>query len=145
MEELTTHIKSYFGLKKESVRKIEELFKEENISKGTLHTRQSQYNSSLSFIKRGFMRISALSDGREITLWVAAEGEFVTDLSGVVFGQPARWNIHAMTDCELFTIYAADYRKINEVLPEWAQLEKAFLAKCFATLEDRVFSFLSIQ
>lgn len=145
MEELTTHINNYFGLKNDSVKKIEELFKKEYIIKGNLHTRQGQYNTSLSFVKKGFLRVCAPFDGKEITQWIAKDGEFVADLSGLMFGQPARWDIQAITDCELFTIHASDYQRINEILSEWAQLEKAFLARCFAVLEDRVFSFLSMS
>lgn len=57
----------------------------------------------------------------------------------------ARWNIQALSDCELYVIDSDDYQKIGEVVTKWAELEKLFLAKCFTILEDRVLQHLSLS
>src|SRR5690606_9106922 len=69
---------------------------------------------------------------------------FVTDLSSLLFAAPARWNIEALTDAELFTISGTQYKSIGNLVPNWHELEKLFIAKCFTFLEDRVFTHLSI-
>jgi hypothetical protein len=68
----------------------------------------------------------------------------VTDLSSFVFQQAARWNIQALTDCELNIIDSKDYQKFGQVIPRWTELEKLFVAKCFTVLEDRVLQHLSM-
>ena len=62
------------------------------------------------------------------------------DLSSFIFQLPARWNIQALTDCELYIIDKKDYQKIGQVVPSWTELEKLFIAKCFIVLEDRDYS-----
>ncbi|MEM9528663.1 MAG: cyclic nucleotide-binding protein, partial [Bacteroidota bacterium] len=56
----------------------------------------------------------------------------------------ARWNIQALETCTLATLPAEHYQQISKLVPNWESLEKQFLARCFSTLEDRVFSFLSL-
>ena len=68
----------------------------------------------------------------------------MVDLSSFVFHQSARWNIQALTDCELYVIDNKDYQKIGQVFPRWTELEKLFIAKCFTVLEERVLQHLSM-
>lgn len=51
--------------------------------------------------------------------------------------------IQALSDCELFVIHKSEYARIGQAVPRWAELEKAFLARCFTVLEDRVVSHLA--
>ncbi len=145
MEQLEAYIATYFGFEDQNLKNLAELFQEESLKKGDVHTRAGQFNSSLSFIKKGYLRVFSIHKGKEITQWISSEGEFITDLSGLMFNQPARWEIQALTDCELFTINTTNYRRVSELIPEWIEMEKMFVAKCFATLEERVFSFLSLS
>jgi len=145
MNELETYIKSYFAINNKHLEKLSSLFTIDTISKGDFHTKTGSYKSNLSFVKSGFFRIYSYHGGKEITQWISAKGEFVTDLSCILFENPARWNIQALTDCEVYSISTQQYHKIGEIVPEWNKLEKLFLSKCFLTLEDRVFSFLSLS
>lgn len=145
MKELKFYIDSYFDIKNQHADLLLEFFNEETLKKGELHTRAGQYNSGLSFVRKGCLRVFAHQEGKEVTQWISTEGEFVADLSGLMFRQPAKRNIQALTDCKLFTINASGYARIAEIVPEWVSMEKMFIAKCFATLEERVFSFLSLS
>ncbi len=124
---------------------MSEFFIREKMEKGTSFATAGKACKSLSFISNGYMRIFNYSDGKEVTQYISSAGEFVTDLSSLVFNTPARWNIEALTDCELYSISRADYQRIGQLVPEWPHLEKLFLAKCFLFLEDRVYSFLSMS
>lgn len=145
MQELEVYIESYFGLKGTWANKLADLFTETNLAAGAYFTQQGKYDQQLSFIREGCLRVYAYSESKDkhITQWISSSGEFITDLSALVFNTPSRWNIQAVTDCKLYTISGEQYRKIGEWVPEWDELEKLFIAKCFLTLEDRVFSFLS--
>lgn len=144
MRELEIYIQSYFGIHPDDLKKIANLFVEEKMAKGDFYSKQGRNCQKLSFIKSGFLRIYSEANEKEITQWISFQGYFLADLSSLIFETPARWNIRALTDCELYTISREDYQRIGKLIPDWNRLEKLFLAKCFITLEDRVFSHLSM-
>ena len=143
MNSLILLIKEYFNCPEEKAISINRFFKEKTLSKNDFHTREGQFNSEMSFIISGFTRIFRIYEGVEHTQWISGEGEPVTDLGGLMFGKPARWNIQAITDCRIYSISAYDYQQLGNLIDGWHQIEKMFLARCFMTLEDRVFTFLS--
>ncbi len=144
MTELEQYINSYFGISKEDLGKITNLFKQEVLQKEDFFAREGEYCNKLSFVKSGYLRVYAFKEGKDITQWISGPGYFLTDLQSLVFDQQARWNIQCLSDCELYTISKENYRQIGKHVEKWDHLEKLFLAKCFLTLEDRVFSFLSM-
>ncbi|MCB0734072.1 MAG: Crp/Fnr family transcriptional regulator [Flavobacteriales bacterium] len=145
MNELQSYIRSYFGVDVDDLAKLEELFRVQDLTKGAFHTKIGNRHSDLSFVRSGYLRVYTTFRDKEVTQWIASPGEFITDLSCLMFEQPARWNIEALTDCELFTIYRSDYHSIHHRIPDWDRLEKLFLSKCFVSIEERVFSFLSLS
>ena len=145
MKELEFYIKSYFGiLQQEDLKRIISLFKPGAIKKGDFYLKSGQACEKLSFIQSGFLRIFVAAEEKEVTQWISTKASFVTDLSSLVFGSPSRWTIQALTDTELFTISREDYNRIGKLVPQWHELEKLFIAKCFTMLEDRIFSHLSM-
>jgi len=145
MKELEVYISSYFGANQQYSKELSTFFKETTLKKDELHTKLAQHNASMSFIRKGDLRVYSYHEGKEITQWISCQGEFVADLSSMVFQSPARWNIQALTDCELYSISAADYQRIATIIPEWEHLEKLFLAKCFVILEERVKGFIALS
>lgn len=55
------------------------------------------------------MRVYASTGEKEITQWISTKGYFITDLSSMQFKTPARWNIQALSDCNLYTIHQKEY------------------------------------
>ena len=145
MTELELYLNSYFGIKEDSLTQLAKLFKPTELKKTEFFCEANKKCDALSFIKSGTLRVFLNLENKEVTQWICSKGEFTTDLSSLIFDTPARWNIQALTDCELYTIKKEDYLKIGSLVPEWNELEKLFLSKCFLTLEDRVFSFLSMS
>ena len=119
MNELQQYIQSYFGVPNEALSELANLFVPTTLKRGDFHTKSDSYHSNLSFLSHGFIRIYAIYEGKEITQWISTPGEFVTDLSCARFDLPARWDIQAITDCELYTISADNYRKIGSLIPGW--------------------------
>jgi CRP/FNR family transcriptional regulator, anaerobic regulatory protein len=145
MTELEQYIQSYFGvLQVEDVARITDLFKSATLKKGDYYLKSGRPCLQLSFIQSGLLRIFAHTEEKEVTQWISTKGYFVTDLSSLVFETPARWTIQALSDVELYTISREDYIRLGKILPQWHQLEKLFLAKCFTILEDRIFAHLSM-
>lgn len=143
LEQLESYIQNYFGLEQEELQKISQLFRTENVKRGDFYLKKSTPCNKLSFVRSGQFRIYTQSPDKEVTQWIATAGYFITDLSALCFKSPARWDIQALTDGELFTIDRQNYERIGEIVKSWHQLEKLFLAKCFSILEDRIHALLS--
>lgn len=143
MTDLESYIKTYFGIAESDLEKIASLFEPKILAKNEYFTKPGKYMVSLSFVKSGFLRVYDIVGNKDITQWISSKGEFITDLGALIFKVPARRYIQAITDCEIYSLSYTDYKKIGNVVPQWTDLEKLFIAKCFISLEDRVFSFLS--
>lgn len=146
MIEFNEIIKANFGiLTTEEMEILRSSFYEEELTKNDFFTQTDKYCKKLSLVKSGLLRIYRLSDGREITQWISIPNYFVTEISSFFFDQPSRLSIQALTTVKLLTIDKNSYSDLSKKLPKWKEIETQFIAKCFATLEDRVFSHLSLS
>lgn len=145
MTELEKYIKASFGVNQEELTSIGSFFKPLNLSKGDYFLKAGRYSDRLGFLQSGIIREFVLIDHAEVTKWISTKGHFVLDLSSFIFQIPARWNMQALTDCELFVIEKDDYTKIGRTVPSWPAMEKLFLSKCFIVLEDRILQHLSLS
>ena len=146
MKEIESYIEAYFGIGGNDLSSVGQLFTNTTLKKNEYLLKMDQFAQSIHFVKSGYLRVYAYSESgeKEITQWISNHGMFITDLSSFIFGTPSRWNIQALSDCELYTISREDYQSISNLVQNWAELEKLFIAKCFVTLENRVFGQLSM-
>ncbi|MFM2228706.1 MAG: hypothetical protein RL664_2049 [Bacteroidota bacterium] len=145
-ETLNVYISTYFGVTdEEQLKFINQLFVSKHFSKGEFLAEQDKLCNDLAFVENGFMRMHTLVDGNEITQWISGPGHFATELQSFIFDTPSRWNIQAISETSIFSISKENYQRVCDTIPLWNQLEKAFLIKCFTTLENRVFSHLSMS
>ncbi len=144
MTELEKYIQTYFGVSTDDLTQISAFFKPITLKKGDYFLKTGNQSDRLGFVQSGIIREFVCKDDKEVTKWISTKGYFVVDLSGFIFQRPARWNIQALTDCELYVIDSKDYQKIGQVVSRWAVLEKLFIAKCFTVLEDRIITHLSM-
>jgi CRP-like cAMP-binding protein len=143
---LNIYISTYFGVTDiDQLNYINQLFELKEIPRGEFLLEQEKICDDLAFVENGFMRMHTLVDGNEITQWISGPGHFATELQSFIFDTPSRWNIQAISDTNIFTISKENYQRVCETIPLWNQLEKAFLIKCFTTLENRVLSHLSMS
>ncbi len=144
MSELERYIQSYFGVTQEDLALISSYFERVTLKKGEHYLRAGQHADRLGFVQSGIVREYVQVGDREVTKWISTQGYFVVDLASFLFDRPARWNIHALTDVELYVIKKQRYRQIADAVPRWPELEKLFIARCFTVLEDRVVTHLSM-
>ena len=144
MTELEKYIQTYFSVTRDDLIKISAFFKPISLKKGEYYLRTGRHSDRLGFVQSGIIREFVIINDREVTKWISTKGYFVVDLSSFTFHVTARWNIQALTDCEIFIIDSKDYQKIGQVVPGWTELEKLFIAKCFTVLEDRIVTHLSM-
>jgi CRP-like cAMP-binding protein len=140
---LTELLQKNFRLSPAKATEVATLFREDELAKGDYFLRRGQTVRKLAFPQSGHLRGWAPAGDKDITQWIFTPNYFVADLNPLFFGTPARWNIQALEDCQLWTLPEENYLRMAEVVPKWETLEKEFLARCFMTLEDRVFGFLS--
>ena len=145
MTDLQSYIASYFGASQEDLDLIANHFVKTDLKKGSFFIREGQYCDKLSFIRQGYIRVSAQSGTKEVTQWIGSKGYFLTDLSSFIFKKRARWQMQALSDCQFYTIYQTEYEQLKRLVPNWVEIEKNFIAGCFVMLEDRIFSQLSLS
>lgn len=145
MTELEKYIQTNFGVGTDDLTKISAFFKPVTLNKGDFYLKAGKYSDRLGFVQSGIIREFIAVGDKDVTKWISTKGYFAVDIHSFYFRQPARWNIQALTDCELYVIDIADYQKIGQLIPRWTELEKLFIAKCFAVLENRVLQHISLS
>lgn len=145
MTEIEEYIKTYFSGTHEELKLIGSLFNPYVLKKGEYFLRAGNHSDKLGFVKSGIIREYTNIENKEITKWIASTGYFTVDISSFIFHHPARWNLQAVSDCELFVLNKKDYEQIKKQISNWDELEKKFIVKCFSVLEDRIIMHLSMS
>lgn len=145
MTELEKYISGYFAVDKEEAAAIAALFRPEQLRKGDYYLKAGRYCDRMAFVQAGIVREYVIVNDKEVTKWISTPGYFVLDLAGFLFRQPSRWNIHALTDCELLVLDRQDYERMPSIIPGWPELEKLFIARCFTILEERVLTLIALS
>ncbi|MCP1386318.1 Crp/Fnr family transcriptional regulator [Runella salmonicolor] len=139
------YIQSYFGIPPETVTEIVSYFQPMTLGKGEYFLKEGAKCDKMGFVQSGIMREYLIEEqGREVTKWISTSGYFVVDIAAFLFHSPARWNLQALSDCELLVIHQKDYAQIGQKIPQWTELEKLFIARCFTILEQRIVTHLSL-
>jgi len=139
---LEKYLAEYFLLPKVVMQAVMEKFHREELVKGDYFIKVGRPAQKLGFIESGLVRIFAASKEKEVTQWVSTPGYFITELSSFVFQQPSRLNLQALEDCVIWSITKDDHHQLCKDFPQWNEVDKKFIAKCFVILEDRIFSHL---
>lgn len=144
MNLLSQSIQATFAVNAEELERIKRSFVPEALDKGEFFLRKGRTGERMAFIQSGLLRVYDTVDDKEITQWIATPGYFMTDIAAFSFGVRARWEIQALTPCELYIISREDYVGLGKAIPAWNDIDRRFLAKCFAMMEDRIFGFISL-
>jgi CRP/FNR family transcriptional regulator, anaerobic regulatory protein len=144
MTALEQYIQATLGVAEADLATISSLFKPVQLKKGDHFLRAGRRSERLGFVQEGLLREYAMHGQKEVTKWISTPGYFAVDLSSFLFDRPARWTIEALADTELHVIERADYGRIGTLVPDWPELEKRFIAKCFTVLEERVLMHLAL-
>jgi CRP/FNR family transcriptional regulator, anaerobic regulatory protein len=144
--EFEKYLQSYFGIPQNTIGEIVPFFEKRTLKKGDFFLKEGRYSDKLAFVQQGIVREFLIDDkGQEVTKWISTKGYFLVDIASFLFQQPARWNLQALTDCELLVIDKEDYAKIGHIVSKWHELEKMFIARCFTILEQRIVTHLSLS
>jgi CRP/FNR family transcriptional regulator, anaerobic regulatory protein len=138
--ELQQAIRRFIALDEESLQDIASCFKPLHLAKGTYWLKAGQICTQVGWVKEGLLRTWYEVDGEEITHWISEEGYFDTSLSSFSFKTPSRWNLQAITDCELLVLDCDDHRQLLNKYTQWRIFESQLLIFSYLGLEERMFS-----
>lgn len=141
---IETYLQKHFSIPAEKLQEVSTLFEEEKLQKGEYFVKKGRQCRKLAFLLKGYVRFYFTTETKEITHWIFWEDQLVTDVSSFYLQTPSKWHIQAMTNCHLYTISYDNFQKINEIIPTWGQINQVFIIKCFSSLENRVYTFLSM-
>lgn len=128
----------------QQLHRIAELFEYKPLLKGEILLEKDKRCDSMFFILSGLVRVFVETKDKEVTQWIASKDYFLTDLSSFIFGTASRWKMQSLTDCAIYRIRKTDYERFKDIVPQWTEIERKFIVQCFTTIEDRVFSHLSM-
>jgi len=84
--------------------------------------------------------------------YLIKEGDYSSNLfvieSGLIrqyaWSKKGEWNFQCISDCLMYRLSKSDYQKMESEIIEWNKFEKAFLAKCFGAMEQRISDFICL-
>jgi CRP-like cAMP-binding protein len=93
----------------------------------------------LFLIKKGILRSYVKEGIKEITTWISDEQELVTCITSFGLQRPARENIQAIEDCELYGLSHNDLEYLYDHFPEMNIVGRKILEKYYRDAEERAF------
>ena len=96
MEKLKNCILSQVVIEKKSMDNILSVFNPLEITKGEFFIKSGKICRQMAFIESGYMRMYDIVDGKEITLWIGGNNNFITSLSSFVFETSNNWNLQEL-------------------------------------------------
>jgi len=106
-------MKAYFPLKPETQASLATLAKPTNLAKGEYFLKSGDTPTSLAFVYSGLLRAFTTDvEGREYNKIFFAEGSFPAAMVALLTGEPSRFAIECLEDCQLLEINHAAYRQL---------------------------------
>ena len=107
--------------------------------KGKLLLKAGQLCEHIYFIKKGAVRGFIKEGKKDITTWISAENEVVSSISALDAKEPARENMQAIENCELFALTYDDFQDLYIKFPEFNIVARKVLQKYYQDAEGRAF------
>lgn len=119
---LPPYIKNIANLSDQTEEKLSQVFKREELSKGSFLYRQGEICQHIFYIEKGFARVFYYTEsGKEITQWFFADNSFLTAVDSFYHHKPT------MVYCELLedsVIYSLKYTDMDTMLNEEHDMAK---------------------
>jgi len=110
-------LESTFRISDREWDQLEHHFESQELSAGEYFVREGKICRHLGWIAEGVMRYTRFEEsGEQTTCYFASETDFAGDPVSFDARKPSTMNIHAVTDCTLFTLsYEANQAMLKEV------------------------------
>ncbi|WP_205508790.1 Crp/Fnr family transcriptional regulator [Longitalea arenae] len=135
----TNFVKTIYPVSPEAQAFMNQRVSRSQLSKGELLVTAGSTCSSIYLIKKGILRSYVKEGLKEITTWISREQELATCITSFGLQQPARENIQALEDCELFALNIEDLQYLYDHFPEANIVGRKILEKYYRDAEERAF------
>ena len=97
---------------------IDEAFKSDIISKGTVIQKVNQFSNRILFIESGLLRVFYVDDGKDITHFFFEENHFVAPILSIYQNTPERYEWESIETCQVRVIAHEDFLKLEDQFPD---------------------------
>jgi CRP-like cAMP-binding protein len=99
---------------------------------------EGEVNNRVTFVTSGCLRSYAVDkNGGEHVLQFAPAGWWIVDMRSLLNQEPARLNIDAIEETEIFFIYKNDMDALREKVPAFERFGRILAEKAMATYQHR--------
>lgn len=145
MEKLAAYIRSQVNLSPDELTAILANFSKREIVKHGFVLKAGHIATNYFFVVSGGLRIYYERDNKQVTGWIAMEGEFFTDLSSLKNQSPSRFNIQALEDTELLCIKHERMEKLYKQYPLWQKFGRQIWEAAFIKVIDGIIGFQTLS
>lgn len=115
------------GLNEDEAQKVSNGFVLKKLQKGDLFVQEGKTSKYLGFIEKGFLQYFIVLDGEEKTTYSLGENSFVASLVSFLKQVPARENIRAVVNTDVWIVEKTALTKLQNELPAFKDFYVAML------------------
>ena len=91
------------------------------------------------FVEKGLLRSYSVNEkGNDQVVQFALEGWWISDLYSFITGEPSRYNIDALEDCELLLISSPAMEELRQQIPKFLEFSFLQMRSAYIALERRL-------
>lgn len=140
MTSLFQHFAQYIKLEPQLQYELTNRVKSQTFKKGTLVHDTSRICTQSYFIQKGLMRLYFVKDGKEVSDYFGAEGEWVNSPRSMMFQKLDHYYIDALEDCQVYVLSVADLVYLFDNFPEMERYARLSMGGMFYQFMERITS-----
>ncbi|OOV20464.1 Crp/Fnr family transcriptional regulator [Flavobacterium sp. LM4] len=145
-DQLSNYIKKTIEVSDEDLSIIMSFFKPLRKNKNELLITPGQISQHTYFVIKGCLRIFFENlEGKEVTRYIAFEGQFATALIAYITKSPSTEYIQALENSEILYITHNDFNHLLEIVPNWRKFYINYLEKAYVSNANRVMSITTLD
>jgi CRP-like cAMP-binding protein len=138
------NISQIIDLTADEKRRIDEMFKPTNISKGNFWIKEGKVCDQIAFVQSGKLRIFYCNEsGDEVTCYFSTPGNFITSFTSFLTNTPTNENISVIEDSQLMVISKKDIEILSDEMPKIQIFRRIIAENLFIIMEKRIAMFQS--
>ncbi|WP_422104946.1 Crp/Fnr family transcriptional regulator [Winogradskyella sp.] len=147
MQDLLHYISQHAYITPELKKAILNAFQRIETKKGDSILQEGQRAKDLYFVEKGMLHNYYLHDGRQVSSWFYAEGQFITAWSSFYLQKPSFETIECLEDSILYRISFTDFQKLIADFPAFGNFARLMAEDILAVLDEftKSWSFLSAK
>lgn len=143
MKEIIAHFSEYISVSDELRDQLIQRMRPQTFPKGGVVLNADDICVESHFIRRGILRLYFLKDGKQISEYFCAEGDWVNSPRSFMSGKPDHYFIDAIEDTEVFTLNIDDLGFLFDNFPDMERYSRLSMGTMFLQIIEKVHSMQS--